>query len=75
MSRSVCGWVGKQRNFPRETRKIKWPRFRRELLYSTPALLMPVLIISFLRFGFATPTEVSVFSTLMAGLVSARCAP
>jgi tripartite ATP-independent transporter DctM subunit len=66
----VCWWVGKRRNFPRETRKIEWPRFRRQLVYSTPALMMPVLIISFLRFGLATPTEVSVISTLMAGLAS-----
>ena len=33
--------------------------------------MMPVLIIVFLRFGIATPTEVSVLSTLYAGVVSA----
>jgi TRAP-type transport system large permease protein len=31
---------------------------------------MPVFIVIFLRFGIATPTEVSVLSTLYAGLVS-----
>jgi tripartite ATP-independent transporter DctM subunit len=33
--------------------------------------LLPVFIIVFLRFGIATPTEVSILSTLFAGLVSA----
>ena len=33
--------------------------------------LLPVLIIVFLRFGIATPTEVAVLSTLYAGAVSA----
>lgn len=66
----VCWWVGKRRNFPRETQPIHWPTFRRHLLYASPAVLLPVLIIIFLRFGIATPTEVSVMSTLYAGLVS-----
>jgi tripartite ATP-independent transporter DctM subunit len=35
-----------------------------------PALLLPILIIIFLRFGIATPTEVSVMSTLYALVVS-----
>jgi tripartite ATP-independent transporter DctM subunit len=68
---AVCWWVGKRRNFPRETRRIDWPVFRRQLLYSTPALFLPVLIVVFLRFGVATPTEVAVLSTLFAGAVSA----
>ena len=38
---------------------------------AAPALALPVLIVIFLRFGFATPTEVSILSTLYAGLVSA----
>jgi tripartite ATP-independent transporter DctM subunit len=68
---AVCWWVGKRRNFPRETRKLDWPLFRRQLLHASPALVLPVLIVLFLRFGIATPTEVSVLSTLYAGLVSA----
>src|SRR5574343_453109 len=36
-----------------------------------PGLVLPVLIIVFLRVGIATPTEVSVLSTLYAGVVSA----
>jgi tripartite ATP-independent transporter DctM subunit len=68
---AVCWWVGRRRNFPRELRPIDWPVFRRQLLYSVPALLLPVLIVVFLRFGIATPTEVAVLSTLFAGAVSA----
>ena len=68
---AVCWWVGRRRNFPREMRPIDWPVFRHQLLYSVPALLLPVLIVVFLRFGIATPTEVAVLSTLFAGAVSA----
>jgi TRAP-type transport system large permease protein len=67
---AVCWWVGKRRNFPRETQKLDWSHFRKQLLYASPALVLPVLIVIFLRFGIATPTEVSVLSTLYAGLVS-----
>jgi tripartite ATP-independent transporter DctM subunit len=35
-----------------------------------PALALPVLILVVLRFGFATPTEVSVLATVYAGVVS-----
>jgi tripartite ATP-independent transporter DctM subunit len=68
---AVCWWVGKRRNFPRETAAIDWVVFRQHLLYASPAVLLPVLIVIFLRFGIATPTEVAVLSTLYAGLVSA----
>jgi tripartite ATP-independent transporter DctM subunit len=68
---AVCWWVGKRRNFPRDTQKLEWTVFRRQLWYASPALVLPILIIVFLRFGVATPTEVSVLSTLYAGLVSA----
>ena len=66
----MCWWVGKRRNFPRDTTPIDMPAFRQHLLYAAPAMLLPVLIVLFLRFGIATPTEVAVLSTLYAGLVS-----
>lgn len=68
---AVCWWVGRRRNFPRDIRRLDWSVFSRQLLYASPALVLPVLIIIFLRFGVATPTEVSVLSTLYAGVVSA----
>jgi TRAP-type transport system large permease protein len=67
----VCWWVGKKRNFPRETKPWDGKAFAAQFAYASPALLLPALIIVFLRFGIATPTEVSVLSTLFAGLVSA----
>jgi hypothetical protein len=67
----ACWWVGKRRNLPRETAPRDRVAFRRNLWHSAPALALPVLIVIFLRFGFATPTEVSILSTLYAGLVSA----
>ncbi|MNI46488.1 Sialic acid TRAP transporter permease protein SiaT [compost metagenome] len=67
----MCWWVGRRRNFPRDTTPIVWSAFRTHLLYASPALLLPVLIVLFLRFGIATPTEVAVLSTLYAAAVSA----
>lgn len=66
----MCWWVGRRRNFPRDTAAIVWTAFRQHLLYALPALVLPVLIVVFLRFGIATPTEVAVLSTLYAGAVS-----
>lgn len=68
---TACWWVGRRRNFPRDTAPFEGAAFRRHLLYAMPAVLLPLLIIVFLRFGIATPTEVAVLSTLYAGLVSA----
>lgn len=68
---AVCWWVGRRRNFPRETRRLDGRVLRAQLLYASPALLLPGLIVVFLRFGIATPTEVAVLSTLYAGAVSA----
>jgi tripartite ATP-independent transporter DctM subunit len=66
----VCYVQGRRRGFPRDTAPFQWNAFLRQLAHSGPALLMPVLIIVFLRFGIATPTEVSVMSTLYALLVA-----
>jgi len=68
---AACWWVGKRRNFPRDTTLFDRVAFRRHLMYASPAIVLPVLIIIFLRFGIATPTEVAVLSTLYAGMVSA----
>jgi TRAP-type transport system large permease protein len=68
---AACWWVGRRRNFPRETAPFDGPAFRKHLAYALPAVVLPVLIIIFLRFGIATPTEVAVLSTLYAGVVSA----
>ena len=59
------------RGFPLSKVPFEWDRFRTLLLKALPALTMPVFILVFLRFGIATPTEVSVlavFYSLGAGL-------
>jgi tripartite ATP-independent transporter DctM subunit len=66
----VCYVQGRRRNFPRDTTPFEWGAFMHQLMHAGPALAMPVLIIIFLRFGIATPTEVSVMSTLYALVVS-----
>jgi tripartite ATP-independent transporter DctM subunit len=66
----VCYIQGRRRGFPRDNEPFNWKSFRGQLYYSAPALALPVLIIIFLRFGIATPTEVSVMSTLYALIVS-----
>jgi tripartite ATP-independent transporter DctM subunit len=67
---TACWYVGKRDNLPRESAPADRAEFRRNLVYSIPAIALPILIIVFLRFGIATPTEVAVLSTLFAGLVS-----
>lgn len=67
---AACWWVGKRDNLPRETAPSDRAAFRRNLIFSLPAIALPALIIVFLRFGIATPTEVAVLSTLFAGAVS-----
>lgn len=67
----ACWWVGKRKNLPRETAVLDKAEMRRNLFLASPAVLLPVLIVVFLRFGIATPTEVAVLSALYAGGVSA----
>lgn len=67
----ACWWVGKTKNLPRETATLQRAAMLRNLLLASPAVLLPVLIVVFLRFGIATPTEVAVLSALYAGGVSA----
>ena len=66
----VCYVQGRRRGFPRDTSPFNWANLRSSTFYALPALALPVLIIIFLRFGIATPTEVSVMSTLYALIVS-----
>ena len=67
----ACWWVGKRRNLPRESAPADRAKFRQDLILSLPAIALPVLIVVFLRFGIATPTEVAVLAALFSGAVSA----
>jgi tripartite ATP-independent transporter DctM subunit len=69
----VCNVSARLRGFPYEKQPISWPIMARRGLYALPALLLPVFILLSLRFGLATPTEIStiavVYSMLASGLI------
>ena len=68
---TVCNVSARLRGFPYERVPFAWDRFGPLFLRACPAILMPVLILILLRFGIATPTEVSVlavFYSLAAGV-------
>lgn len=62
----VCNASARMRGFPHSKMPFDWVSFHRLLLRAAPALLLPVLILVLLRFGIATPTEVSVLATFYA---------
>lgn len=63
-------WVARRRNLPRAPLEGGFRAFRSQLLMAVPALLMPVFVIGTLRFGVATPTEVSVMAVAYALIIS-----
>jgi tripartite ATP-independent transporter DctM subunit len=67
----VCYASGRMRGFPLLTDTGNFRDFLRATVSALPALLMPVFILVLLRFGIATPTEVSVIAVAYALLVSA----
>ncbi|TGN62181.1 TRAP transporter large permease subunit [Paracoccus liaowanqingii] len=62
-------WVARRKDLPRSPLPGGFRAFRSQLLMAIPALLMPVFIIGTLRFGVATPTEVSVMAVAYALVV------
>ena len=72
---TVCNIAARLRGFPHHSQPFDWRRFTPLLLQASPAIAMPVLILVLLRFGIATPTEVSVlavFYSLLAGILVYR---
>jgi tripartite ATP-independent transporter DctM subunit len=68
---AVCNVSARLRGFPYEKHPMAWGRLARRALYAAPALLMPVFVLIGLRFGVATPTEVSTLAVIYALLASA----
>ncbi|MCB1850824.1 MAG: TRAP transporter large permease subunit [Gammaproteobacteria bacterium] len=68
---TVVWWSAKRRGLPPTEVEGGWKVFRGELKHALPALLMPVFVIGTLRFGIATPTEVSVMAVAYALFVGA----
>lgn len=62
--------VANRRDLPRSPLAGGFRAFRAQILTAIPALLMPVFVIATLRFGIATPTEVSVMAVAYALIVS-----
>nr|WP_321443260.1 TRAP transporter large permease [uncultured Cohaesibacter sp.] len=62
--------VARVRNLPRAPLEGGFKAFKHQIVIATPALLMPVFVIATLRFGIATPTEVSVMAVAYGLLVS-----
>jgi tripartite ATP-independent transporter DctM subunit len=63
-------WVARRRNLPTAPLPGGFRAFRSQVFAAVPALLMPVFVIGTLRFGIATPTEVSVMAVAYALIVS-----
>ncbi|APO79789.1 TRAP dicarboxylate transporter permease protein DctM subunit (plasmid) [Rhizobium etli 8C-3] len=66
----VCWFISVRRGYEAQAVKVGTRELGRLALQSLPAILLPVLIIVLLRFGFATPTEVSVLSVVYSLLLS-----
>ena len=67
----VCWWEAGRLNLGAEAPPLDPRRLLRLAGLALPALLLPVLILIALRFGFATPTEIAVMTVLYALLASA----
>ncbi|MFT4013519.1 MAG: TRAP transporter large permease subunit [Paracoccus sp. (in: a-proteobacteria)] len=62
----ACNWVARRRGFTATDRSATMRELGRLALLSSPALLLPVLILLGLRFGIATPTEIAVLAVVYA---------
>ncbi|WP_107676485.1 TRAP transporter large permease subunit [Agrobacterium sp. LAD9] len=66
----VCWFISVRRGYAAEAVKIRKRDLARLAIQSLPAILLPILIILLLRFGFATPTEVAVLSVVYSLMLS-----
>jgi tripartite ATP-independent transporter DctM subunit len=62
----VCWWKARGLNLSIEAPPFDARRVVRLAVLAIPALILPVLILVALRFGFATPTEIAVMAVLYA---------
>jgi len=66
----VCNVSARLRNFPYEKNPIAWGTMARRGLFAMPALMLPVIVLFSLRFGVATPTEISTLAVTYSLIVS-----
>ncbi|MCK8784961.1 TRAP transporter large permease subunit [Roseomonas sp. NAR14] len=62
----LCAWTAHRRGIRPDTAPVRKRELLRLAFFASPALLMPVLILLGLRFGLATPTEISVIAVVYA---------
>jgi tripartite ATP-independent transporter DctM subunit len=67
---AVCNISARLRNFPYEKNPIAWGTMAKRGLFAMPALMLPVIVLFSLRFGLATPTEISTIAVTYSLLVS-----
>ncbi|MGF9762053.1 TRAP transporter large permease subunit [Microvirga sp. 0TCS3.31] len=67
----TCSLIARRRGFHSEDPAVGRIELLRLAGVSSPALLMPILILLGLRFGIATPTEISVLAVVYALALSA----
>lgn len=65
----ACWWVGRRQKLPIVEVERGMSVIWRSLISALPAIVLPILILVLLRFGVATPTEVSVIAAGYALLV------
>jgi tripartite ATP-independent transporter DctM subunit len=68
---AVCSWIARRRGYISTEPPVSRGELARLAVLSGPALLMPILILLGLRFGIATPTEISVLAVVYALVLSA----
>lgn len=66
----VCNISARFRGFPFEKNPVAWGAMAKRGLFAMPALMLPVIVLVCLRFGFATPTEISTIAVVYSLLVS-----
>ena len=66
----LCWWISRRRGYKNTGSAIGKRELLRLAFKSLPALVMPVWILVFLRFGVATPTEVAVLAVVYSILLS-----
>jgi tripartite ATP-independent transporter DctM subunit len=67
----TCSWIARRRSIHSEDPAVSRMELLKLAVLSGPALLMPILILLGLRFGIATPTEISVLAVVYALALSA----
>ncbi len=66
----LCWWIAKRRGYRKTGSAVGKAELVRLAIKSGPALIMPIWILLFMRFGIATPTEVAVLAVVYSILLS-----